>query len=189
MEREIGLLEGNFTICWESRISVGHSRGLRLELAAADYGLVCVKPLSSDHSRRSGSRSYYRLIKAVWLHKMRDAAVLRDGEQPTVSTVGFRGGGSWLDNNICLSGFGIHDLAHLRASNGLNYPNRVLKLCFNDQLLASGALNNRLPVEEGKSLRDLLAANDFTEIADQFRSRVVNIPYLRCSDGRSRYAA
>ncbi|MCY4207761.1 MAG: AAA family ATPase [Roseovarius sp.] len=59
----------------------------------------------------------------------------------------------------------------------LDYPNLEVKLSFNDQLLAHLDERNRVPIEEGANLRDLLAANDFRGFADTLRSWFSSIPY------------
>ena len=59
----------------------------------------------------------------------------------------------------------------------LNYPNREVELSLNDELLAYLSPNNRIPVEEGKTMRDLLAANDFDGFAKTLKAYFVSIPY------------
>ena len=59
----------------------------------------------------------------------------------------------------------------------LNYPNREVELSLNDELLAYLSPNNRIPVEEGKTLRDLLAANDFDGFAETLKAYFASIPY------------
>ncbi|MCY4152933.1 MAG: AAA family ATPase [Aestuariivita sp.] len=76
-----------------------------------------------------------------------------------------------------------------RIAYRLDYPNREVKLSLNDQLLASLVPNNRFSLEEGKTLKDLLVANDFEGFADQFRAWVAGIPYLWRKNSLSRYEA
>ena len=59
----------------------------------------------------------------------------------------------------------------------LNYPNREVELSLNDELLAYLSPNNRIPVEDGKTLRDLLEANDFDGFAKTLQAYLASIPY------------
>ncbi len=59
----------------------------------------------------------------------------------------------------------------------LDYPNLEVKLSLNDQLLAHFDERDRVPLEEGRSLRDLLEARDFGGFARELRTWLSGIPY------------
>ena len=59
----------------------------------------------------------------------------------------------------------------------LNYPNREVELSLNDELLIYLSPQNRLPLEEGKTLRDLLEVNDFDGFAKTLKAYFASIPY------------
>ncbi len=63
-----------------------------------------------------------------------------------------------------------------RTSCRLDYPNLEVKLSLNDELLAHLG-SGRLPLDEGRSLRGLLEANDFAGFAERLRSYLSGIPY------------
>jgi len=64
-----------------------------------------------------------------------------------------------------------------RTSYRLDYPNLEVKLSLNDELLAYLDQRDRIPLEEGRSLRTLLEANDFGSFADQLKAWFASIPY------------
>ena len=59
----------------------------------------------------------------------------------------------------------------------LNYPNREVELSLNDELLVYLSPQNRLPLEDGKTLRDLLEANDFDGFAETLQAYLASLPY------------
>jgi len=59
----------------------------------------------------------------------------------------------------------------------LDYPNLEVKLSLNDQLLAHLDAQDRIPLEEGRTLRDMLAAHDFEGFAERLRAWLASIPY------------
>ncbi len=59
----------------------------------------------------------------------------------------------------------------------LDYPNLEVKLSLNDQLLAHFDERDRVPLEEGRSLRTLLEARDFGGFARELGAWLSGIPY------------
>ncbi|MCY4317403.1 MAG: PD-(D/E)XK nuclease domain-containing protein, partial [Roseovarius sp.] len=59
----------------------------------------------------------------------------------------------------------------------LDYPNREVRLSLNDELLAHLNPKGAVPLEEGKTLRDLLEANDFKGFAESLKAYFASIPY------------
>ncbi|MCY4350014.1 MAG: PD-(D/E)XK nuclease domain-containing protein, partial [Thiotrichales bacterium] len=59
----------------------------------------------------------------------------------------------------------------------LDYPNLEVRLCLNDHLLAHLDERNRVPLEEGRSLRAHLEAHEFGDFADQLKAWLSSIPY------------
>ena len=59
----------------------------------------------------------------------------------------------------------------------LDYPNREVELSLNDELLVYLSPQNRIPLEEGQRLRDLLEANDFDGFAEILQAYLSSIPY------------
>ncbi len=59
----------------------------------------------------------------------------------------------------------------------LDYPNLEVRLSLNDQLLAHLDGRNRVPLEEGRSLRTHLEAHEFGRFADQLKAWLSGIPY------------
>ncbi len=59
----------------------------------------------------------------------------------------------------------------------LDYPNLEVKHSLNDQLLANLDERDRVPLEEGRSLRALLEARDFGGFAEQLGTWLSGIPY------------
>ena len=59
----------------------------------------------------------------------------------------------------------------------LDYPNREVQLSLNDELLTYLIPTNRVPLEEGKTLRDLLEVHDFDGFAETLRAYLASIPY------------
>ena len=63
-----------------------------------------------------------------------------------------------------------------RTSYRLDYPNLEVKLSLNDALLAHLG-KGRVPLDEGRELRELLEENDFDGFAGRLRSYLSGIPY------------
>ncbi len=59
----------------------------------------------------------------------------------------------------------------------LDYPNQEVRLSLNDQLLAALSPQDRVPLDEGETLRDQLEAGDFTSFAATLRAWLASIPY------------
>ena len=59
----------------------------------------------------------------------------------------------------------------------LDYPNMEVELSLNDELLVYLSPQNRIPLEEGQTLRDLLEANDFDGFAKTLQAYLASIPY------------
>ena len=59
----------------------------------------------------------------------------------------------------------------------LDYPNQEVKLSLNDQLLAALSPQGRVPLDEGETLRDRLAAGDFTGFVATLKAWLASIPY------------
>ncbi len=59
----------------------------------------------------------------------------------------------------------------------LDYPNLEVKLSLNDQLLAHLDAQDRVPLDEGRTLRALLEAHDFTGFAERLGAWLSGIPY------------
>ena len=59
----------------------------------------------------------------------------------------------------------------------LDYPNREVRLSLNDELLAHLNPKGAVPLEEGKTLRDLLEASDFKGFAESLKAYFAGIPY------------
>jgi len=59
----------------------------------------------------------------------------------------------------------------------LDYPNLEVRLSLNDQLLAHFDERNRLPLDEGRSLRAHLEAHEFGHFADRLKVWLSSIPY------------
>ncbi len=64
-----------------------------------------------------------------------------------------------------------------RTSYRLDYPNQEVRLSLNEGLLAHLDARKRVPLEEGKTLRSLLEANDFGGFAETLRAWLASIPY------------
>ncbi|MCY4289101.1 MAG: AAA family ATPase [Aestuariivita sp.] len=72
----------------------------------------------------------------------------------------------------------------------LDYPNREVKLSLNDELLAYLHPKHIIPLDEGKTLRDSLAANDFCGFAVTLKAYLASIPYQWYTKGElARYEA
>ncbi len=71
----------------------------------------------------------------------------------------------------------------------LDYPNREVKLSLNDALLSHLNPTNRVPAEEGKTLRDLLEVHDFDGFAETLRAYLASIPYQWHNKDLARYEA
>ncbi len=67
----------------------------------------------------------------------------------------------------------------------LDYPNREVKLSLNDELLMYLNPTNRVPSEDGETLRTLLEANDFKGFAETLRAYLASLPYQLAHDRRS----
>jgi len=59
----------------------------------------------------------------------------------------------------------------------LDYPNLEVRLSLNRGLLAYLDAQDRIPLEEGRSLRSLLEANDFKGFGEQLHAWLASIPY------------
>ncbi len=59
----------------------------------------------------------------------------------------------------------------------LDCPNQEVRLSLNDQLLAALSPQDRVPLDEGTTLRDRLETNDFTGFADTLKAWLASIPY------------
>ncbi len=59
----------------------------------------------------------------------------------------------------------------------LDYPNQEVKLSLNDHLLAALSPQDRVPLDEGETLRARLAANDFAGFAATLKAWLASIPY------------
>jgi len=59
----------------------------------------------------------------------------------------------------------------------LDYPNQEVRLSLNDELLAHLNPKGAVPLEEGKTLRDLLEASDFKGFAESLKAYFAGIPY------------
>ncbi len=59
----------------------------------------------------------------------------------------------------------------------LDCPNQEVRLSLNDQLLAALSPQDRVPLDEGETLRDRLAAGDFTGFAATLKAWLASIPY------------
>ena len=59
----------------------------------------------------------------------------------------------------------------------LDCPNQEVRLSLNDQLLAALSPQDRVPLDEGTTLRDRLETNDFTGFAATLRAWLASIPY------------
>ncbi len=59
----------------------------------------------------------------------------------------------------------------------LDYPNREVELSLNDQLLVTLNPQGRVPLDEGKALRDRLEAGDFAGFAETLKAWLASIPY------------
>ncbi len=59
----------------------------------------------------------------------------------------------------------------------LDCPNQEVRLSLNDHLLAALSPQDRVPLDEGETLRDRLETNDFTGFADTLRAWLASIPY------------
>ena len=71
----------------------------------------------------------------------------------------------------------------------LGYPNLEVQLSLNDELLAYLG-KGKVPLDEGRKLRELLEANDFERFADRLRSYLSGIPYQwHASGDLARYEA
>jgi len=71
----------------------------------------------------------------------------------------------------------------------LDYPNREVQLSLNDELLTYLSPTNRVPLEEGKTLRDLLEVHDFDGFAETLRAYLASIPYQWHNNTLTRYQA
>ena len=59
----------------------------------------------------------------------------------------------------------------------LDYPNQEVRLSLTDHLLAALDPRDRVPLDEGETLRARLGAGDFTGFADTLRAWLAGIPY------------
>ncbi len=71
----------------------------------------------------------------------------------------------------------------------LDYPNQEVRLSLNDALLAHLSPTDRVPPDEGATLRDLLEANDFDGFAETLRAYLAGIPYQWHSNDLARHEA
>ncbi len=71
----------------------------------------------------------------------------------------------------------------------LDSPNQEVRLSLNDALLADLSPQNRVPAEEGATLRDRLEANDFAGFAETLRAYLASIPYAWHNNDLARYEA
>jgi len=71
----------------------------------------------------------------------------------------------------------------------LDSPNQEVRLSLNDQLLAHLNPKDRMPLEEGETLRTFLEAHDFAGFADTLKAWLASIPYQWHSNDRARYEA
>ena len=72
----------------------------------------------------------------------------------------------------------------------LDYPNLEVRLSLNDELLAYLGKKGKEPLDEGRTLRALLEANDFEGFAIQLRSYLSGTPYQwHASGDLARYEA
>jgi len=72
----------------------------------------------------------------------------------------------------------------------LDYPNREVRISLNRELLAYLRPTHRVSSEEGKTLRDLLEANDFDGFATTLKAYLAGIPYQWSTSGDlTRYEA
>ncbi|MCY4305940.1 MAG: AAA family ATPase [Aestuariivita sp.] len=59
----------------------------------------------------------------------------------------------------------------------LDYPNREVQLSLNDELLVYLNPKDIVPLDEGKTLRDLLEVNDFRGFTETLKAYFASIPY------------
>ena len=59
----------------------------------------------------------------------------------------------------------------------LDYPNQEVRLSLNDHLLAALSPQDRVPLDEGETLRDQLATGDFEGFAATLKAWLAGIPY------------
>ncbi len=59
----------------------------------------------------------------------------------------------------------------------LDYPNQEVRLSLNDHLLAALSPQDRVPLDEGETLRDQLATGDFEGFAATLKAWLSGIPY------------
>jgi len=72
----------------------------------------------------------------------------------------------------------------------LDYPNREVQISLNRELLAYLRPTNRVPSEDGKTLRDRLVANDFEGFAATLKAYLASLPYQWSTSGDlARYEA
>ncbi len=71
----------------------------------------------------------------------------------------------------------------------LDYPNQEVRISLNRELLAYLNPTHRVPAEEGKTLRDLLEANDFDGFATTLKAYLASLPYQCTTGDLARYEA
>ncbi|MCY4305287.1 MAG: AAA family ATPase [Aestuariivita sp.] len=71
----------------------------------------------------------------------------------------------------------------------LDYPNQEVQLSLNDELLAYLNPTNRVPSEEGETLRTLLEENDFRGFAETLKAYLASIPYQWHNSDQAHYEA
>ncbi len=71
----------------------------------------------------------------------------------------------------------------------LDYPNQEVKLSLNDELLAYLNPTNRVPSEDGETLRTRLEANDFDGFATTLKAYLASLPYQWHNKDLARYEA
>ena len=69
----------------------------------------------------------------------------------------------------------------------LDYPNQEVKLSLNDELLTYLNPRNRIPTEEGETLRTRLEMNDFDGFATTLKAYLASIPYQWHDNALARY--
>ena len=71
----------------------------------------------------------------------------------------------------------------------LDYPNQEVKLSLNDELLMYLNPTNRVPSEDGETLRTRLEANDFEGFATTLKAYLASLPYQWHNKNLARYEA
>ncbi|MCY4301542.1 MAG: AAA family ATPase [Aestuariivita sp.] len=71
----------------------------------------------------------------------------------------------------------------------LDYPNQEVRISLNRELLTYLSPKNRVPLQEGETLRMLLEANDFEGFATTLKAYLASLPYQWHNKNLARYEA